>query len=283
MFICCICEREFGHLTSLKNHKKVHKNCYKVENETDTSFNISTDENTDSYISDESKVKSQIESDSIFDDQETTNESDLTFNDYKITNESDSIFEDQEATNESDSMCNDQETNNKSDSMFDDQKLLTNLILCLQEIVDEYDFMFNNYGITDEFSSIFKNDDDSIQIVERNILKECKKTNDQCWSDDKSLIELYKYDKECISEILDGLCHLVPAMNDYFDLISVFKGDMKESEVIFTLYKSFTLPNKEQVRATRYYHNIPVFINIAIYMDSKQIEFEIFDEYCFAK
>ncbi|CAG8717236.1 35884_t:CDS:2, partial [Racocetra persica] len=68
------------------------------EDETDTSFNTSTDKNTDGYISDESEVKSQIESDSIFDDQETTNELNSIFNDQEITNKSDSIFKDQKAT-----------------------------------------------------------------------------------------------------------------------------------------------------------------------------------------
>ncbi|CAG8769259.1 20493_t:CDS:1, partial [Racocetra persica] len=86
--------------------------------------------------------------------------------------------------------------------------------------------------------------------------------------------------EEHTSEILEGLDHLVPAINEYFDLISVF---VDESEIVFILYESFTLPNKEQVRATGHYHNMPVFSNIAIYMDSEQKDFETFNGYCFAK
>ncbi|CAG8532864.1 31_t:CDS:2 [Dentiscutata heterogama] len=99
----------------------------------------------------------------------------------------------------------------------------------------------------------------------------------------KSLIDIYKHDEECTFEILDGLCHLVPAMNDYFDLMSVFEEDIKKSEIIFILYESFTLTNKEQIRATNNYYNMPMFSNIAVYMDSEQKEFETFNGYCFAK
>ncbi|CAG8823484.1 519_t:CDS:1, partial [Gigaspora rosea] len=96
----------------------------------------------------------------------------------------------------------------------------------------------------------------------------------------RSIIEKYKHNEEHTLEILEGLCNLVPTMNDYFDHISVFERDIEESEMTFILYESFTLPNEEQVRATNHYHNMPVFSNIAVYMDSEQKEF---NGYCFAK
>ncbi|CAG8503337.1 13968_t:CDS:2, partial [Cetraspora pellucida] len=39
-----------------------------------------------------------------------------------------------------------------------------------------------------------------------------------------------EHDKECTSEILEGLCQLVLAFNEYFGHISVYKGDIEKSE-----------------------------------------------------
>ncbi|CAG8603549.1 2303_t:CDS:2 [Cetraspora pellucida] len=52
MFVCSVYKTEFGHLTSLINHKKVHKSYCQVEDDTDTSSNKSTD----IYSSDESEI-----------------------------------------------------------------------------------------------------------------------------------------------------------------------------------------------------------------------------------
>ncbi|CAG8806207.1 737_t:CDS:1, partial [Cetraspora pellucida] len=79
------------------------------------------------------------------------------------------------------------------------------------------------------------------------------------------------------------LCHLIPAMNDYFDLMSVSEEDINKSELVFILYESFALSNEEQVRATGHYYNMLVFSNIAVYMGSGPKEFETFNGYCFAK
>ncbi|CAG8625318.1 4139_t:CDS:2, partial [Cetraspora pellucida] len=99
----------------------------------------------------------------------------------------------------------------------------------------------------------------------------------------KSLIEIYMHNEEHTSEILEGLCHLIPAMNNYFDLMSVSGEDINESELVFILYESFALSNKEQVRAMGHYYNMLVFSNISVYMGSRPKEFETFNGYCFAK
>ncbi|CAG8620050.1 19146_t:CDS:2, partial [Gigaspora rosea] len=81
-------------------------------------------------------------------------------------------------------------------------------------------------------------------------------------------------------EILEGLLHFIPALNNYFDL--TFKKNISESEITLILFEFFKLPNKEQVRATKNYYNNAMFSNIAIYMDTEQ-EIETCGGYCFAK
>ncbi|CAG8739309.1 1723_t:CDS:2, partial [Cetraspora pellucida] len=98
----------------------------------------------------------------------------------------------------------------------------------------------------------------------------------------KSIIELYEHNKECCSEILEGLQHFIPVINDYFSLMVTFKKNIQESEITLILFESFTLPNKEKVRATKSYYNAPIFSDIAVYMDPEQ-DFNTFGGYCFAK
>ncbi|CAG8788067.1 22760_t:CDS:2, partial [Gigaspora rosea] len=75
-----------------------------------------------------------------------------------------------------------------------------------------------------------------------------------------SLVEQYEHDEESVTEILEGLRHLAPAINDYFKLVpSMHEKNIEESEATLILYESFTLSNKEQQ------------------------EFEVCDGYCFAK
>ncbi|CAG8810742.1 20893_t:CDS:1, partial [Cetraspora pellucida] len=62
----------------------------------------------------------------------------------------------------------------------------------------------------------------------------------------KSLIESYEYEQVYVPEILEGLHNLVPAMNDYFNLVPTVERQIKESELTFILYESFVLPNKER-------------------------------------
>ncbi|CAG8714629.1 12675_t:CDS:2 [Cetraspora pellucida] len=97
-----------------------------------------------------------------------------------------------------------------------------------------------------------------------------------------SIIELYENDNECSPEILEGLKQFISTMKDYLNLIPAFEKNIKESEITLHLYVSFTLPNKDQVRATKNYHNAPMFSDIAVYMDSEQ-EIKTFSGYCFAK
>ncbi|CAG8497275.1 9321_t:CDS:1, partial [Dentiscutata heterogama] len=99
----------------------------------------------------------------------------------------------------------------------------------------------------------------------------------------KSLVESYERDEGSISEILEGLHHLASAMSDYFKLLpSMIGKDIEKMEAMLILYESFTLSNKEQVRATKDYYNAPMFSDVAVFMDSEQ-EFETYDGYCFAK
>ncbi|CAG8717006.1 13958_t:CDS:1, partial [Dentiscutata heterogama] len=88
------------------------------------------------------------------------------------------------------------------------------------------------------------------------------------------LIKSYEYEKDYVPEILKELQNLISTMNDYFDLMPIVKRQIEESELTFILYEFFILPNKEQVRATKNFHNAPMFSNVSIHMDSKQNEFE---------
>ncbi|CAG8787522.1 14125_t:CDS:1, partial [Cetraspora pellucida] len=100
----------------------------------------------------------------------------------------------------------------------------------------------------------------------------------------RSLVELYEHDKKSIPEILKGLRHIIPAINDYFKFLPLmFEQNMEKTDANLILYESFTLPNNEQVRATKNYYNTPMFSDVAIFMDLKQEEFETSDGYCFAK
>ncbi|CAG8839804.1 17443_t:CDS:1, partial [Cetraspora pellucida] len=99
----------------------------------------------------------------------------------------------------------------------------------------------------------------------------------------KSLIESYEYEQVYIPKILEGLHNLVPAINDYFNLVPTVERQIEESELTFILYESFVLPNKEQVKATKNFHNELMFSNVSIYMDLEEDEFETFDGFCFAK
>ncbi|CAG8714638.1 12676_t:CDS:2 [Cetraspora pellucida] len=54
MFTCPVCKRRFGHLTSLINHKKVHKKYYQIKNNTDTS--------TDEKVEDDSVTSTEDDS-----------------------------------------------------------------------------------------------------------------------------------------------------------------------------------------------------------------------------
>ncbi|RIB06156.1 hypothetical protein C2G38_2054209 [Gigaspora rosea] len=99
----------------------------------------------------------------------------------------------------------------------------------------------------------------------------------------RSLVEQYEHDEESVTEILEGLRHLAPAINDYFKLVpSMHEKNIEESEATLILYESFTLSNKEQVRVSKNFYNAPMFSDVAILMDSEQ-EFEVCDGYCFAK
>ncbi|CAG8556020.1 7044_t:CDS:2, partial [Scutellospora calospora] len=81
----------------------------------------------------------------------------------------------------------------------------------------------------------------------------------------ESLVESYERDEGSISEILEGLCHLASAMSDYFKLLpSMIRKDIEKMEAMLILYESFTLSNKEQVRATKDYYNAPMFSDVAI-------------------
>ncbi|CAG8670034.1 6999_t:CDS:2, partial [Cetraspora pellucida] len=76
----------------------------------------------------------------------------------------------------------------------------------------------------------------------------------------RSLVESYEHDKNSIPEILEGLRHLIPAINDYFKFLpSMFEQNMKKTDANLILYESFALSNNEQE------------------------EFETSDGYCFAK
>ncbi|CAG8471697.1 36875_t:CDS:2 [Gigaspora margarita] len=85
-----------------------------------------------------------------------------------------------------------------------------------------------------------------------------------------------------LQEILEGLQHFIPAMNDYFDLIFTLEKNIEESKITLILFESLTLPNKKKVRATKSYYNMPIFSDIAVYMDPEQ-DFNTFGRYCFAK
>ncbi|RIB11783.1 hypothetical protein C2G38_2202572 [Gigaspora rosea] len=99
----------------------------------------------------------------------------------------------------------------------------------------------------------------------------------------RSLVEQYEHDEESVTEILEGLRHLAPAINDYFKLVpSMHEKNIEESEATLILYESFTLSNKEQLRVSKNFYNAPMFSDVAILMDSEQ-EFEVCDGYCFAK
>ncbi|CAG8783948.1 14440_t:CDS:2, partial [Cetraspora pellucida] len=93
MFTCGVCDKKFGCLTSLINHKKAHKNNYDIESKTGTS--------TDTYSSDTSDLISnnQVnnESSPAFDIQSTSN---LVFNNQEIIDKFDSIFDNQEISNQ---------------------------------------------------------------------------------------------------------------------------------------------------------------------------------------
>ncbi|CAG8566269.1 6740_t:CDS:2, partial [Dentiscutata heterogama] len=91
----------------------------------------------------------------------------------------------------------------------------------------------------------------------------------------QSLAELYEHDKESITEIFEGLCHLAPAINDYFKLVlSMREINIEKSEATLILYESFILSNEEQVRALKNYYNTSMFSDVAILMDSEQ-KFEV--------
>ncbi|CAG8836076.1 21414_t:CDS:1, partial [Cetraspora pellucida] len=98
-----------------------------------------------------------------------------------------------------------------------------------------------------------------------------------------SLIKSYEYEQVYNPEILEELHNLVPAMNDYFNLVSTVERQIEESELTFILYESFVLSNKERVKATKNFYNEPMFSNVSIHMDSEEEEFEMFDGFCFAK
>ncbi|CAG8751978.1 11674_t:CDS:1, partial [Ambispora leptoticha] len=97
------------------------------------------------------------------------------------------------------------------------------------------------------------------------------------------LIESYEYEQVYVPEILKELHNLVPAMNDYFNLVPTVKRQIEESELTFILYESFVLPNKERVRATKNFYNELMFSNVSIHIDPEQDEFKKFDRFCFAK
>ncbi|CAG8803540.1 10720_t:CDS:2, partial [Racocetra persica] len=100
----------------------------------------------------------------------------------------------------------------------------------------------------------------------------------------KSLVESYKHDEESIPEILEGLRHFIPALNDYFKLLPpMSETQMEKTGANLILYESFALTNNEQVRATKNYYNAPMFSDVAVFMDSEQEKFETYDGYCFAK
>ncbi|CAG8828811.1 25945_t:CDS:2, partial [Gigaspora margarita] len=94
----------------------------------------------------------------------------------------------------------------------------------------------------------------------------------------KSIIASYKHNKECCSEILEGLQHFIPAMNDYFDLMFTLEKNIEELKITLILFESLILSNKEKVRATKSYYNMPMFSDIAVYMDPEQ-DFNTFGEY----
>ncbi|CAG8748051.1 16835_t:CDS:2, partial [Cetraspora pellucida] len=99
----------------------------------------------------------------------------------------------------------------------------------------------------------------------------------------ESLVESYKRNEESISEILEGLHHFIPVLNDYFKLLPpMSKTQMEKTEANLILYESFTLTNNEQVRATKNYYNAPMFSDVAVFMNLEQKEFKTYDGYCFA-
>ncbi|CAG8623497.1 4428_t:CDS:2 [Cetraspora pellucida] len=97
------------------------------------------------------------------------------------------------------------------------------------------------------------------------------------------LVELYEHDEESITEILEGLHHLAPALNDYFKVIpSMLEKNIEKSEATLILYESFALSNEEQVKTLKNYYNALMFNDIAISIDSEQ-KLKICDGYCFTK
>ncbi|CAG8451521.1 6653_t:CDS:2, partial [Cetraspora pellucida] len=193
MFVCCICKKGFGRLTSLINHKKAHKTCYQIEDESSTETSNSTDESTNSYISDKSEIISRqynkkgvtLNNYSIFERQDIFDESYLVASDtQKINPDSDPTFDNQQTASESDSF-NDQETVSESNSgsMFDNQETVSES----ESMFDDESVSFSDDQMTDiECVQMFdkENDDESDQMLEEDILKDYKETIDEFWSDD---------------------------------------------------------------------------------------------------
>ncbi|CAG8497295.1 9322_t:CDS:2 [Dentiscutata heterogama] len=159
MFTCSVCSETFGHLTSLKNHKKVHKNWYKVD-ETDDSneldiisrrnnYNVESkpDNSMDTYNSGELDIINRQNSYSvkgeIDNSMDTYNSDEL---DYHVEGEMDNST-DMYNSDELDAI-----NRQNNELTFDDQ-----------ESADEYNLTFDTLSIADKSNLIFNNRGDILE------------------------------------------------------------------------------------------------------------------------
>ncbi|CAG8662302.1 2768_t:CDS:1, partial [Racocetra persica] len=159
MFICGVCSKKFSQLTSLKNHKKVHKNRYQVEDDTNISMdsynsdefdNIirqnyyhiegETDTSMDTYSFDKLDIKSRQNDYHYIDDEIDTSTDSYGFDELDVISRQvdNLIFDDQESDNESNSTFDTQSIAGGSNLVFNDQEIINefNQFDC-QEISDQ--------------------------------------------------------------------------------------------------------------------------------------------------
>lgn len=145
MFVCSVCKRNFRCLTSLKNHRKVHKTYYHVEYDTATSSN----ESMDNCSSDESEIT-----------YEQNNNPNLIFNIQDIENEACKTFNIQDITSEAPEF--------------------KSIVINNQQIAHNYDQIFEENS---KFGHIIEGNSESNQMFENNILENDKISEEICSND----------------------------------------------------------------------------------------------------
>ncbi|CAG8745303.1 23189_t:CDS:2, partial [Gigaspora rosea] len=213
MFTCGVCGQSFGRLTSLKNHKKIHKNNYHFESETDTSTDTYSSDNND-LISDNQEIDN--DSGLAFNIQSTSGKSNLILDNQEIDiDESSSTFDTQSTSSESDLVLNNQEITNEIDSIFD------------QEI--------SNRSLTYEFGKIFEG-----KILDGNDM----------FVDE--IDESQNDNSECSDSEVDNRDFPSNAYRDFMNIVIRYKLSYKAGDAVLKFIKNYSQVSKKTLpRSTK--------------------------------